>query len=187
MKNTLKMIGLAILMAALMSNVFQALAEEVPAEAPVIETVEVPVVEAVEAPVVEAVEAPEVEAAEVPAIETVEAPVVEAAEVPEVEATEAPEVEAFEVPVVEAAPFVFTGEVDVCLENNGEIFFGDIVTLRAVVCNANADYTISWEVDKTGSGSSWEALSGETDTTYSFEVTEENAAYAYRAVLAVAE
>lgn len=171
MKNTLKLIGLVILMAALMSNVFQALAEEVPAEAPAIEAVEAPAIEAVEAPVIETVEAPAIETVEVPVIETVEAPAVEATEAP----------------AVEAAPFVFTGEVDVRLENDGEIFFGDTVTLCAVVRNANADYTISWEVDKTGSGNSWETLSNENDTTYSFEVTEENAAYAYRAVLVVAE
>ena len=97
--------------------------------------------------------------------------------------TEEPTVE----PTVEPTPVAFTGEVEVKLENDGEIYFGDTVKLRADVRNANADYSIRWEVNREGSGDNWETIKGETSSTYSFVVTEENAGYAYRAVLVVAE
>ena len=89
-------------------------------------------------------------------------------------------------PTVEPTPFAFTGTVVVRLENDGEIFFGDTVTLRAEVRDANADYQIRWERSRDG-GDSWEIISGETAGTYSFVVTRENAEYAYRAVLIVAD
>lgn len=68
------------------------------------------------------------------------------------------------------------------MENKGEIFFGDKVVLRAKVSDANAAYSIRWEMDK---GNGWEAIGGEHDTTYDFVVSEENANYAYRVVLVV--
>ena len=68
--------------------------------------------------------------------------------------------------------------------NTGDIYIGDTVILHADVSNANAEYTISWEVCE--DGIHWETVkSGTVD--YSFVVTEENAGYAYRAVLTVAE
>ncbi len=171
MKNMLKKMGIVVLMVMLFGNMSLAFAEEV------IEISAEPTVEATAEPTVEATVEPTVEA-------TVE-PTVEATAEPIVEVTVEPTVEAAAEPTVEPAPF--TGEVEVKLENDGEIFFGDTVTLRAVVSEANADYAICWEVNKAGCGDSWETLSGETGSTYSFEVTEENAAYAYRAVLVVAE
>ena len=96
-----------------------------------------------------------------------------------------PEPTATEQPTAEPTPFSFTGTVTVKLDNDGDIFLGDKVTLRAEVRDANADYEIRWDYSK--GGDDWKTISGETSKTYSFTVTEENAEYAYRAVLVVAE
>lgn len=93
--------------------------------------------------------------------------------------TEEPAPEADEKP-----EFVFTGRVGVRMLNTGDIYLGDTVVLLAVVVDANAEYTISWEVCK--DGLNWEAVAWGMES-YSFVVTEENAGYAYRAVLTVAE
>ena len=93
--------------------------------------------------------------------------------------TEEPSPEATEEP-----EFVFTGRVGVRMLNTGDIYLGDTVVLLAVVVDANAEYTISWEVCK--DGLNWEAVAWGMES-YSFVVTEENAGYAYRAVLTVAE
>ena len=93
--------------------------------------------------------------------------------------TEEPAPEADEEP-----EFVFTGRVGVRMLNTGDIYLGDTVVLLAVVVDANAKYTISWEVCK--DGLNWEAVAWGMES-YSFVVTEENAGYAYRAVLTVAE
>ena len=90
---------------------------------------------------------------------------------PAPEATEEPE-------------FVFTGRVGVRMLNTGDIYLGDTVALLAVVVDANAEYTISWEVCK--DGLNWEAVAWGMNS-YSFVVTRENAGYEYRAVLTVAE
>ena len=84
----------------------------------------------------------------------------------------------------EETEFVFTGRVGVRMLNTGDIYLGDTVVLQAVVVDANAEYTISWEVCK--DGLNWEAVAWGMES-YSFVVTEENAGYAYRAVLTVAE
>lgn len=84
----------------------------------------------------------------------------------------------------EETEFVFTGRVGVRMLNTGDIYLGDTVVLLAVVVDANAEYTISWEVCK--DGLNWEAVAWGMES-YSFVVTEENAGYAYRAVLTVAE
>ena len=68
--------------------------------------------------------------------------------------------------------------------NTGDIYLGDTVVLQAVVVDANAEYTISWEVCK--DGLNWEAVAWGMNS-YSFVVTRENAGYEYRAVLTVAE
>ena len=97
-----------------------------------------------------------------------------------------PDAPAAEVPAEETTEeeFVFTGSVAVRMLNTGDIYIGDTVILHADVSNANAEYTISWEVCE--DGIHWETVkSGTVD--YSFVVTEENAGYAYRAVLTVAE
>ena len=93
--------------------------------------------------------------------------------------TEEPAPEADEEP-----EFVFTGRVGVRMLNTGDIYLGDTVVLQAVVVDAYAEYTISWEVCK--DGLNWEAVAWGMES-YSFVVTEENAGYAYRAVLTVAE
>ena len=66
------------------------------------------------------------------------------------------------------------------LGKKGRVF----VVLLAVVVDANAKYTISWEVCK--DGLNWEVLEENADH-YSFVVNEVNAVYSYRAVLNVAE
>ena len=115
-----------------------------------------------------------------------EEPAPEAAEEPAPEATEEPAPEATEEPAPEATEepgFVFTGKVGVRMLNTGDIYLGDTVVLMAVVLDANAEYTISWEVCK--DGLNWETIQENADH-YTFVVTEENAGYAYRAVLTVA-
>ena len=84
----------------------------------------------------------------------------------------------------EETEFVFTGRVGVRMLNTGDIYLGDTVVLLAVVVDANAEYTISWEVCK--DGLNWEAVAWGMNS-YSFVVTRENAGYEYRAVLTVAE
>ena len=84
----------------------------------------------------------------------------------------------------EETEFVFTGRVGVRMLNTGDIYLGDTVVLQAVVVDANAEYTISWEVCK--DGLNWEAVAWGMNR-YSFVVTRENAGYEYRAVLTVAE
>ena len=100
--------------------------------------------------------------------------------------SEVPAEETTEVPAEETTEeeFVFTGSVAVRMLNTGDIYIGDTVILRADVSNANAEYTISWEVCE--DGIHWETVKSGTED-YSFVVTEENAGYAYRAVLTVAE
>ena len=194
MKKMLKKMGLAVLMMALTGNVVMAAIaeEETPAPAPVTAEAPAPVEEkpsepapapAEEKPTEEATVEATVEATIEPAAEATVEPTEEATAEPTVEPTEEATVE----PTAEPTPFAFTGKVSVKLKNEGDIYFGDTVTLRAVVSDANADYEIRWEVNKTGRDSDWKVISGETSKTYSFTVTEENAEYAYRAVLVVAE
>ena len=199
MKKMLKKMGLVVLMMALTGNVVVAAIaeEETPAPAPVVVEAPAPVEQAPapaaeekaseptpapapEAPAPEA-PAPEAPAPEAPAAETSTEPT----EAPAAEATEAPAEEPTAEPTAEPTPFAFTGTVTVKLDNDGDIFLGDKVTLRAEVRDANADYEIRWEYSK--GGDDWKTISGETSKTYSFTVTEENAEYAYRAVLVVAE
>lgn len=72
--------------------------------------------------------------------------------------------------------------ISIRMENTGDIYYGDTVTLKADVYNAESGYSIIWEV-LTEDG--WEKVgSGEK---YSFTVTEANAANQYRAVLIIAE
>ena len=202
MKKMLKKMGLAVLMMALTGNVVMAAIaeEETPAPAPVTAEAPAPVEEkpsepapapAEEKPTEEATVEATVEATIEPAAEATVEPTEEATAEPTVEPTEEATVEPTAEPAEEATaeptPFAFTGKVSVKLRNEGDIYFGDTVTLRAVVSDANADYEIRWEVNKTGRDSDWKVISGETSKTYSFTVTEENAEYAYRAVLVVAE
>ena len=161
MKKTMKKMGLIILTAALLcSTIPGAYADEsaTPSEATPVATAE---------PTVE------------PTAEPTVAPTAE----PVAEPTAEPTVE----PTAEPAPVAFTGVVKVKLETEGDLFFGDTVTLRADVRDANAEYAIRWEMKSEEPDAEWEVIPGETAETYSFAITEENADYAYRAVLVVAE
>ena len=75
---------------------------------------------------------------------------------------------------------VFTADVHIELVNTGILYFGDEVTLRAVVENANAPYELRWEVLVENE---WTAIEDETKEEYTFVVTEENATSQYRVVV----
>ena len=197
MKKTLKRISIIVLAMAMTVSAAASFAEEIaaeaaaPAPAPVVEekkeesapapAAEEKKEEVTEAPAAEtpapAAEAPATEApaTEAPAIEgpATEAPATEAPATEEPTAEPTPE-------ATEEAPVAFTGSVEVKLENEGEIFFGDTVVLRAEVRDANTAYEIRWEVKK---DCDCEVIGGEDESIYKFVVTEENAAYEYRAVL----
>ncbi len=154
----------------------------------IVPPMEEPVVEepAAEEPVVEepAAEEPVVEepAAEEPVVEepAAEEPVVEepAAEEPVVEETAAEEPVAEE-PVVDKFA---NASVTVRMQNSGDIYYGDSVTLLAQVNGVaeGASYSIQWQTmrdEKEG----WKQIG--SGSTYSFVVTESNATLPYRAVL----
>ena len=192
MKKMLKKMGLVALMMALTGNVvFAAIAEEAaPAPAPAAVEAPAPAEEKPSEPAPAPVEekpaeekATEEKATEEKATEEKPAEEKAAEEKPtEEKATE--EKVAEEKPVEEKV--AFTGTVTVKLVNDGQLYYGDTVTLKAVVKGANADYTIRWQLKKPGSDE-WKTISGETSKTYSFTVNEDNAEYAYRAVLVVAD
>lgn len=98
----------------------------------------------------------------------------------------APSVEPSIAPSVEPtqAPVPFAADAKIALVTGGDLFFGDAVTLRAVVENATAEYALRWEVN---AGSGWRALENETEHDYTYTVTEENVTFAYRVVLAAQE
>ena len=68
------------------------------------------------------------------------------------------------------------------LVNTGDIFYGDEVTLEAVIENATMAYTIRWEYDD-GGEDGWQEIANEHGTRYKFIVTEENIGFDYRVVL----
>ena len=76
----------------------------------------------------------------------------------------------------------FTGKAKIKLENDGEIYYGDTVVLKAVVTDANTAYQIRWEFYDEDD-SEWKAISGVNGDTYKFTLTEENAGLVYRVVL----
>ena len=80
----------------------------------------------------------------------------------------------------EPTPVPFTAEVEIELETKGDVFYGDEITLKAVVKNATAPYAIRWEMND---GSGWKEIKGETEDEYEFVITEENAGHDYRVVL----
>ena len=164
-------------------------AEEPEAEAPATEApaTETPATEApaTEAPATEA-PATEAPATETPATEApaTEAPVTEPTEVPSeavtTEPTTEPTTEATTEPTTEPTPVPFAADVKIRLLNQGDIFTGDEVTLKAVIENATAAYVISWEVND---GNGWKVIDGEEKDEYKFVATEENAGFEYRVVL----
>lgn len=85
-------------------------------------------------------------------------------------------------PITDDEPF--TATVVIKLENEGDIYFGDLVTLRAEV-EAGGDYTVVWEYLEENPEDEdepiWVAL--DEGDTYKFIVNEENALLTYRAVV----
>ena len=168
-----KVVALVLALVMVCSMIVTALAEEVATVTDLLPVDETTVAsDPVDATVVEVTDdvTPDAPAAEDESEET--------AEVPAEETTEETTEETAE------EEFVFTGSVAVRMINTGDIYIGDTVILHADVSNANAEYTISWEVCE--DGIHWETVKSGTED-YSFVVTEENAGYAYRAVLTVAE
>ena len=166
-----KLVALVLALVMVCSMIASALAEEVATVTDLQPVEESAVTSAPVEETPDVTEEPAPEATEEPAPEATEESAPEATEEPAPEATEEPE-------------FVFTGKVGVRMLNTGDIYLGDTVVLMAVVLDANAEYTISWEVCK--DGLNWETIQENADH-YTFVVTEENAGYAYRAVLTVAE
>ena len=97
-------------------------------------------------------------------------------EVPSETVTTEPTTEATTAPT----PVPFAADVKIRLLNQGDIFTGDEVTLKAVIENATAAYVISWEVND---GNGWKVIDGEEKDEYKFVATEENAGFEYRVVL----
>ncbi len=76
----------------------------------------------------------------------------------------------------------FTGSVKLERKGEGNLYFGDEVTLTANVQNANKLYEIRWEVNRQNE-EGWTTISGENGTDYDFVLTQENANFEYRVVL----
>ena len=76
---------------------------------------------------------------------------------------------------------IATAEISVSLKNDGDLYYGDTITLCAHINEKPEEYNIYWEASK--DGSSWFSVS--SGSSYSFVVNEENALYYYRAVLEV--
>ena len=130
------------------------------------------------APTAAPTEAPTAAPTAAPTEEIVSEPTVIPSVAPSVEPSIAPSVEPTQ------APVPFAADAKIALVTGGDLFFGDAVTLRAVVENATAEYALRWEVN---AGSGWQALENETEHDYTYTVTEENVTFAYRVVLAAQE
>lgn len=147
---------------------------ETPTEEPIDQPTETPTEVPGEEVTGDPTDAPEGDPTETPTEEPTETPTEEPTETP----TEEPAGEATPEPV--ETPVPFEGSVEIKLENEGDIYFGDTVVLRAMIYGANTDYEIRWEYL---SGSEWKVIEGEDEETYDFVVTEENADREYRVVL----
>lgn len=168
--------------------------EEEPVEEEFVE--EEPVVEEpTEEPVVEEpTEEPAVEEpTEEPSAEPTEEPTEEPSAEPTEEPTEAPAEEPTEEPAEqpeEEESVEFEAELEVLLMNDEdvELFFGDEVTLQAVVYFANLDYVIRWEANANiDDVEEWFTVDETNTPFYTFELTEENALWEYRATLVALE
>lgn len=76
----------------------------------------------------------------------------------------------------------FTGSVSVELVNEGEVYYGDRVTLRANISDVSAAYRIRWEVN-CQDGMGWRVIPDEQGSEYEFVVNPQNVNYEYRVVL----
>lgn len=153
--------------------------EQSPAATP--QPTQTPAPEIIATLVPEITQTPTTEPVATPTAEPTQAPNVEPTVVPTEEPTEVPSSEPTVEPSVEPTAIPFTAEVKIELVNTGDIFFGDEVTLRAVVRNASAAYTIRWECSE--DGQTWKEIENETTDEYKFIVTEENVELSYRIVL----
>lgn len=72
-------------------------------------------------------------------------------------------------------------EISVSLKNDGDLYYGDTITLCAHISEEPEEYNIYWEASK--DGSSWFSIG--SGSPYSFVVNKENALYYYRAILEV--
>ena len=126
-----------------------------------------------------------------PSEEPTEAPTEEPTAEPTEEPTEEPvlPVEEEEDPDSEEEEEEFDAVLDVVLANEGEeLFYGDAVTLQAIIAFATGSYTIRWEASANVDGvEDWFVVDESNSTTYTFELTEENAAWQYRATLVALE
>lgn len=170
----MKKILAMILMVTMLVSMSCSLAEQVVEEEPVCETVEVPepVEEVKPEPVAETVEEKTEEKVEEKTEEKVEEKVEEKQETVE----EIPE-EEIVIEETEIREEDFSADVVLTLVNEGELYYGDVATLRVYISNANAEYVINWQYSD---GGDWHTIDGEHETTYSFELNEINAGYLYR-------
>lgn len=79
----------------------------------------------------------------------------------------------------EDEPVKFTGKAFISVENNGILYYGDRIILKANVEGANMDYSIIWEASE--DGEKWERVG--TGEWYAFDLTAENASRQYRIIL----
>lgn len=87
--------------------------------------------------------------------------------------------------IEEAAEEEFSAELEIMIAGEAdELFYGDAVTLKAVVFGANMEYVVRWEA--AGEDGEWFAVA-EGSNVYEFVLTEETAAMQYRAVLVAVE
>ena len=75
----------------------------------------------------------------------------------------------------------FKGSLKVDRQGEGEIIFGDEVTLVVKEVKANKGYTIRWEA-RDNAQAAWRTVQ-QGKNSYTFKVDEKNAAYEYRAVM----
>lgn len=85
----------------------------------------------------------------------------------------------------------FTAFASICLCGDGELYYGDTVTLRAdVKCSDDRPCTLDWQVYREDSAdplnSAWVSL-GCSSETYTFTLTETNATLSYRVAVTFSE
>ena len=91
-----------------------------------------------------------------------------------------------EAPTAAATEQPFTAKVRIELQNKGQLYFGDKVTLRAIVEKASAKYTVVWEyynvdADVKKGENPWVAV--EKGDKYVFTASEKNVSLTYRVVV----
>ena len=115
---------------------------------------------------------------EAPVIEqTIETPAEETVETEEPETAQ--ETEEIIETENEDEPVKFTGKAFISVENNGILYYGDRIILKANVEGANMEYSIIWEASE--DGEKWERVG--TGEWYAFDLTAENASRQYRIIL----